>query len=54
MTKMTEMTQKESRRHAHQPPYVEIIYIETQCVLCGSELLGNSTESVTTEDFMFP
>ena len=48
------MTQEGGERHPYQHPYVEIIYIETQGVLCGSELLGNSTEGVTTEHFMFP
>lgn len=53
MTEKTEKTQK-YRRLPYQPPCAEIINIETECVLCSSGLMGNSTESVTTEIFAFP
>lgn len=48
------MKQKESglkKRQPYQPPRVEIIEIETQGVLCGSAMRGNSNESVGISDF---
>ncbi len=51
---MKEKSNGLKERQPYQPPHVEIIEIEVQGVLCGSALLGNSTESVTTETFIFP
>ncbi len=50
------MKQKESglKRQPYQPPRVEIIGMVTQSVLCSSALIGNTTEKVTTETFVFP
>ena len=47
-------TENSLKRQTYEPPRAEIINLETQGVLCSSALMGNSTESVTTETFVFP
>ena len=42
------------KRRPYLAPRSEVLEIEQCNVLCSSALLGNSTESVTTETFIFP
>lgn len=42
------------KRNSYEAPKLEIIELEIRTVLCGSPILGNSTEAVTTEHFSFP
>ena len=41
---------EKEKRH-YEPPRVEVIKLESQGVLCGSSINGNSTESVGSRDF---
>ena len=48
---------RELERKPYEAPRAEIIQNEKQSVLCASGatgLKGNSTESVTTQTFIFP
>ena len=53
---MKAMKEKDNfkKRATYVPPRAEVIGIEPISVLCSSALMGNSTESVTTETFVFP
>lgn len=41
-------------RRPYEAPRTEAIFIESQGILCASEILGNSIEQVTIEEFDFP
>ena len=43
-----------SKRRTYEAPSAEIFETEAPAVLCYSALMGNSTESVTTQSFIFP
>lgn len=46
---------KESlKSRPYEAPRTEVIEIEPLVILCGSEIMGNSMEEVTIEEFDFP
>lgn len=54
-----ETNAKRTARKVYEAPVAEVIRIEAQTILCASPVVnpnytGNSTESVTTQSFMFP
>lgn len=47
----TKAKKMEKEKRHYEPPRVEVIKLESQGVLCGSSINGNSTESVGSRDF---
>ena len=48
---------KKIESKTYEPPFAEVIQIDMPTVLCTSGAIGvkgNSTESVTTQSFIFP
>lgn len=45
---------KTKKKKDYQAPAIEVIYIELQSVLCGSNLRGNNTEMFNEGHFSIP
>ena len=45
---------KQMKENLYEPPRANAYGIELQGILCGSEIIGNSLEEVTVEEFEFP